>query len=197
MPGGSLFTAAGQTTGVYILESRKKNQLLIKDICMTGIMVAVIEVCKIALSFLPNTELTTFWLIMFTLFFGRRSAFAVPVFILLEGCVYGFGIWWVMYLYIWPLLVLFTWIFRRQESIWFWSTLSAVFGLLFGLFCAVPYIVTGCVGADIKAGLYTAFTWWVAGIPWDIMHGISNFILMLILYHPVRAVMQRIKKHSI
>lgn len=177
------------------MENRKKYQLPIKDICLTGIMVAVIEVCKIALNFLPNIELTTFWLIIFTLFFGKKTVFAVPVFILLEGCIYGFGIWWVMYLYTWPLLVFLTWIFRRQESVWFWSILSAVFGLLFGLFCAIPYIVTGTVGADISTGLYTAFAWWVAGIPWDIVHGVSNFVLMLVLYHPVRAVIKHLNKY--
>lgn len=167
--------------------------LTIKDICLIGIMVAVIEVCKAAMSFLPNIELTTFWLIMFTLYFGKKSAFVVPVFILIEGCIYGFGMWWIMYLYLWPLLVFITWIFREQESIWFWSILSAMFGLCFGLFGAIPYAVTGTIGGSLKAGLSTAFAWWVAGIPWDIVHGIGNFVLMLVLYHPLRGVMRKVK----
>ena len=170
-----------------------KTKITIREITLIGMMVAVIEVCKAALGFLPNIELTSFWLILFTLYFGRRIMLVVPVFILIEGCIYGFGIWWVMYLYMWPLLVLLTWIFRKQESVWFFSVLSALFGLLFGFFCAIPYVVIGAADGGIQHGLYAGFTWWVAGIPWDIVHGIGNFALMLVLYKPVRNVMQRIK----
>ena len=156
-------------------------------------MVAVIEVCKAALSFLPNIELTTFWLILFTLYFGRKILLVIPVFILIEGCIYGFGLWWVMYLYMWPLLVLLVWIFKKHGSVWFFSTLSGLFGLFFGFFCAIPYVVIGAWDGGIKNGLYAGFTWWVAGIPWDIVHGVGNFVLMLVLYHPVRRVMERMK----
>lgn len=175
----------------------KKNNISITNICLIGIMVAVIEVCKIALSFLPNIELTSFWLIMFTLFFGRKVAFVVPVFILLEGCIYGINSWWIMYLYTWPLLVLVVRIFRRQESVWFWSTLSGVFGLLFGLFCSLPYVAMGAWDGGIHGGLYAGFTWWVAGIPWDIVHGIGNFVLMTVLYHPIRSIMLRLMQKGI
>ena len=58
-------------------------------------MVAVIEVSKFALSGLPNIELTSFWLIMFTLFFGWKIVAVVPVFILLEGAIYGMHLWWI------------------------------------------------------------------------------------------------------
>lgn len=174
------------------MNNTKNLKISIKDICLIGIMVAVIEVCKAAMTFLPNIELTTFWLILFTLYFGKKVAFVVPVFILIEGCIYGFGSWWIMYLYTWPLLVLVVWICRRQESVWFWSVLSAVFGLLFGLFCAIPYFVLGTWDGGIRGGLYAGFTWWVAGIPWDIVHGISNFVLMLVLYKPVCMIMKRV-----
>lgn len=171
----------------------EKTRITIREIALIGMMVAVIEVCKAALSFLPNIELTTFWLIMFTLYFGSKILFVVPVFILIEGCIYGFGIWWVMYLYLWPLLVLLVLLFRKQESIWFCSILSALFGLFFGFFCAIPYVVVGAVNGGLRSGLYAGFTWWVAGIPWDIIHGIGNFVLMLILYRPVKHVMGRLK----
>lgn len=173
----------------------EKRKIAVLDITLTGLMVAVIEVSKMALAFLPNIELTSFWLILFTLFFGRRIALVVPVFILIEGTVYGFGIWWVMYLYAWPLLVCLTWMFRRQESVWFWSILSGAFGLSFGALCAVPYFFLGAGGgAGVAAGIRTALAWWVAGIPWDIVHCVGNFALMLVLYHPVRRVMEAVRR---
>ena len=128
---------------------REKLNISVQDLCLTGIMVAIIEVCKVALTFLPNIELTTFWLILFTIVFGRKSVFTVPVFILIEGCMYGFGNWWIMYLYTWPLLVCVTYLFRKQESVLLWSILSSIFGFLFGLFCSVPYFVMGVWEGEI------------------------------------------------
>ena len=173
----------------------KKAKLTIQNIAMIGMMVAVIEVCKAALSFLPNIELTTFWLIMFTIFFGWKIVFVVPVFILIEGSVYGFGLWWLMYLYVWPLLVLIAWIFRKKDNVWFWAILSGAFGLSFGFFCSFPYVVIGAGNGGLRNGLYAAFTWWVAGIPWDIVHCVGNFVLMLILYKPIRSVMKKMARN--
>lgn len=172
----------------------KKPVLTVKDIALAGMMVAVIEVCKMALSFLPNIETTTFWLILFTLFFGWKIVFVVPVFILIEMSMYGMQLWVIMYLYIWPLLVLMAWVFRKQESVWFWSIFSSLFGLMFGMLCSIPYVVIGTAGGTIRNGLYAGFTWWIAGIPWDIVHGVGNFFIMLTLYKPVYSVMKKIKR---
>lgn len=172
-------------------KSKLKNTTL--DITLIGMMVAIIEVCKVAMMGIPNIELTTFWIIMFTLFFGRRIIFVIPVFILIEGCMFGFGPWWIMYLYMWPSLAFLAWYFRKQESVWFWSILSALYGLFYGFFCAIPYVVIGAAEGGIRNGLYAGFTWWVAGIPYDLAHCCGNFVLMLILYHPVRTVMKKVK----
>ena len=179
------------------LKSPKKAKIAITDITLIGMMVAVIEVCKVAFMALPNIELTTFWLILFTLYFGKKILFVVPVFILIEGCVFGFGLWWVMYLYTWPLLVLLTWIFRKQESVLFFSVLAALFGFFFGFLCAIPYVVIGAADGGLRSGLYAGFTWWVAGIPWDMIHGVSNFVIMLVLYKPVGILMRKLKRAQI
>ena len=41
------------------------------------------------------------------------------------------------------------------------------------------------------------FSWWVAGIPWDITHGIGNFVLMLILYTPISIAMKKIFRKEV
>ena len=84
---------------------KKPSDLKVWDIAQIGMMIAIIEVCKFALSGLPNVELTSFWLIMFTIFFGWKIVVVVPAFILIEGAIYGMNLWWFMYLYAWPLLV--------------------------------------------------------------------------------------------
>jgi energy-coupling factor transport system substrate-specific component len=180
-----------------------------------GMMVAIIEVCKQALAFLPNIELTSFLMVQFTLLFGWRMLLVVPAVVLIEGMIYGFGVWWIMYLYLWPLLVLVTWVMRKHKGAVFWSIVSGVFGLLFGLFGALPYVVIGgyqlgftetaigpflvpiAVEGGLQKGLMTAFTWWVAGIPWDIVHGVGNFMIMLLLYQPIQRVIGQLKQKQI
>lgn len=175
----------------------KKIKNTTYDIAMIGMAIALIEVCKAVMMGLPNIELTTFWIIMFTLFFGRKILFVIPAFILIEGCMFGFGIWWVMYLYAWPLLALFTWIFRKQEHVLFWAVLSGLYGIFFGALCAVPYVVNGSFTGGIRSGIYAGFTWWVAGIPYDLLHCAGNFVLMLILYYPVKKIFSYVKKISV
>ena len=163
-----------------------KKKITVQDIALVGMMIATIEVAKNALAFLPNVELVTLLFILYTLTFGWKVLMVVPAFILLEGCIYGFGLWWVMYLYVWPLLVLLTWLFRREESVWFWCVLSGAFGLCFGALCAIPYYIGG--------GIAAGFSWWVSGIPYDILHCISNFVLCMVLFKPLRKVLKKISQ---
>ena len=69
-------------------QKRKTVQIGVRDIALIGMMTAVIEVSKLALSFLPNVELVTFWIIMFTLFFGPKVIYSIVVFILIEISIY-------------------------------------------------------------------------------------------------------------
>ncbi len=172
---------------------RTKSLLTAKDIALMGMMVAIIEACKFVMASLPNIELTSFWLILFTLFIGWKIVFVVPVFILIEGMIYGFGLWWVMYLYAWPLLVLIVLVFRKQDSVWIFSILSGMFGLCFGLLCSIPYFFIGWINGGLINGLIMAFEWWIAGIPFDIVHCIANFLLMMIMYRPMRNLMKHIE----
>lgn len=172
---------------------KESLKLTVRDVTLIGLMVAIIEVCKIALSWAPNIELTSFWVIMFTLYFRKKIFFVIPVFILVEGAMYGIHIWWIMYLYAWPLLALIAGTFRKMDSAFGWSIVSGVFGLLFGLLCSIPYIFIGAVDG-IENGFRMAFAWWISGIPWDMVHGVGNFFIMLVLYRPISSVMKKADK---
>lgn len=166
------------------MKAQNKTPLTGKDIALTGMMTATLEAGKLALSFLPNVEIVSLLIILYTLFFGRKTVYAVLVFILLEGCLYGFGIWWVMYLYTWPLLSFFAWRLRKYAAPLPYAILSGVFGLFYGALCSLPYLLIG--------GWSMAFSWWVAGIPYDIIHCVSNFILCLILFKPLYRVFSKV-----
>ena len=168
---------------------KQSNGLTVRDITIMALMVAIIEVSKVALAQVPNVELTSFWIIMFTLYFGPRIFYVIPVFILIEGLMYGFGLWWIMYLYAWPMLAIVVLLLRKMNTAWDWSFVSGLFGLLFGFLCAIPYIFT--------SGFAGAVAWWIAGIPWDLVHGIANFIIMLVLYKPMKLVMAKMQNMSV
>ena len=127
---------------------KQSKGLTARDITIMALMVAIIEVSKVALAQVPNVELTSFWIIMFTLYFGPRIFYVIPVFILIEGLMYGFGLWWIMYLYAWPMLALVVLLLGKMNTAWDWSFVSGLFGLSFGFLCAIPYVFTsGFAGA--------------------------------------------------
>lgn len=74
-------------------------------------------------------------------------------------------------------------IFKKTKISMVLGSFSGIYGLMFGGLCSLVYLGFG--------GIKTAFAWWIAGIPYDILHGISNFVLMLILYRPIRKVLDR------
>ena len=165
---------------------KKENKLTIREIALMGVMLATIEGAKLVMAYLPNIELVTLLIILYSLFFGKKIYYVMAGFILIEGCIYGFGIWWFMYVYIWPILAILTNLFKKQQSVLFWSIFSGAYGLFYGALCAIVYIfISGPKGA---------LAWWIAGIPFDIIHCVSNFALCMFLFIPLRKAMQVLKK---
>lgn len=154
-----------------------------RDLAELGMMVAALEAGKLALSSLPNVEIVTFLIIMFAIVYGLKSMIAVVVFIGVECLIWPVNLWTIMYLYTWPLLAVLAYLCRKQNTVWFWSIFSALYGFCFGALCAVVYIFT--------SGIHTAVVWWLAGITFDLLHGFSNFAIMLILYRPIRKVFSK------
>jgi energy-coupling factor transport system substrate-specific component len=163
---------------------KKLPKLTIQDIAMLGLMTATLSLGKSALTFLPNVEIVSFLIILYTIFFGAKVLWAVFAFVLLEIFAYGLGLWTIMYLYIWPLLCLVTLFFRKIKNPLFWSVLSGIYGFIFGALCTIPYFFIG--------GPYMAYTWWLSGLPWDVTHGIANFVICLVLFIPLRTMLKKI-----
>lgn len=156
----------------------------VRNVALMGMMTATLEAGKLALAGIPNVEIVSLLVILYTLHFGRKTIYSVCAFVLLECMIWGFGLWTVMYLYAWPLLSLGVCFLRKIDSRWFFCMVSAAFGLMFGGLCALAYLFLG--------GPQTAFAWWIAGIPFDLVHGASNFVLMAVLYEPLGRTLRRL-----
>jgi len=157
-----------------------------KEIVFMGIMTAVVFTGQIAMGFLPNIEIVTLLFILYTLFLGKKVFLIIYAFVLLEGIYYGFGLWWFNYLYVWTILAILVLIFRSQESVWFWSIFSGFFGLSYGALCSIIYLFIG--------GVNTAFAYWVSGLGFDVLHCIGNVAVCLVLYKPLRYVLDKCMK---
>ena len=95
---------------------------------LSGVLGAALLVAQVALAPLPNIELVSLLVMLFTLALGRYVAYSLAVFVLLEGLIYGFGLWWFSYLYIWAILAVATYLFRRMESRLGWALLCGFYG---------------------------------------------------------------------
>jgi energy-coupling factor transport system substrate-specific component len=161
----------------------------IKDIVIIGMMSAVMVAVQAALSFLPNIELVSLLIILFTLIFGWRTLYIIFIFIFTEGLLYGFGLWWFSWLYIWPLLFILTKLFSKLRLPFYWAILSCIFGLIFGALYSVSVAVIN--------GPYAGFASWIQGIVFDIIHGTSNFVITLTLFHPLYFILNKINKQML
>ena len=134
-------------------------------------------------SALPNIEIISLLIILYTIFFGRKVFWMIYVFVFLEGFLYGFGMWFFNYLYVWTVLALVCLPFRKNTSVTFWSIISGFFGLGFGTLCTLPYLITG--------GPAAAFSYWVSGLGFDITHCIGNVVLCLVLFKPLHHLLEK------
>ena len=154
----------------------------VKDIVIIGLMGAILLALQVALSFIPNIELVSLLIILCTLIFQKKTVFIITIFVTLEGLLYGFGLWWINYLYIWFILYMIVTVLKKSKSPLFWALISGFFGLSYGGLCAIPYLFIG--------GVPTAIAYWISGIPFDLIHGIGNFIVALVLFAPLYHLLQ-------
>lgn len=168
------------------LSMRKRNKpfLTLKEIALLGMMTALLETVKFALQSIPNVELVTLLVMIFTLMIGPKVVIAIFAFVGLECFVWGLGVWTVMYLYVWPILMLCTFFLRSIRSKWPFVMLSAMFGFFFGALCSLPYFFIG--------GATMAFSWWIAGIPYDLIHGGANAVVCVLLFDPLRRLAEKL-----
>ncbi len=162
------------------------SKLSLRELVTLSLLGALLFVVQVILGFLPNIELVSLLVIVYTRVYGWKALYPVYLFVALEGFFYGITTWFIHYLYIWALLVLVVRIFRCVEMSAVWVLINTAFGFLFGALCAVAYLFMG--------GLSTAIAYWISGIPFDLLHAGGNFITALVLYKPLYHLLLRLQK---
>ena len=149
-----------------------------------GVLGALTFALQVAMAPLPNIEPVSLLVMIFAVVFGWKSLYPVYVFVVMEILFYGISTWNIYYLYVWTVLALAAILMRKTESPLAWALLSGVFGLFFGALCGIVDIFIG--------GFAYAAAKWVSGIPFDLLHCGGNFGIALIMFRPLRNLLEKL-----
>lgn len=158
----------------------------LKEVALFGVLGALTFGLKVAMSLLPNIEPVSLLVMLYAVVFGRKCIYPIYLYVAMEILFYGIQLWNINYLYVWAILALAAWLMRKAESPLSWALLAGAFGLLFGALCAPVYLFSG--------GFGFAVSWWVSGIPFDVLHCAGNFAMALILFVPLRKLLETLYK---
>ena len=161
----------------------------LREMILLALFSAMMFATQVALAALPNIHLVGVFVILAAMLFGWKSLISVYIFVVLEGLVYGFSMWFVNYLYVWAILAIIVILFRNHRSPVFWAVIAGIYGLLFGALCAIPYFFIG--------GWTMAFSYWIGGIPFDLIHCGSNAVLTFVLLMPLYRLCIKLIGHDI
>ena len=160
------------------------------ELVLFALLGALLVVVQVALSFLPNIELVSLLVYIYAKVFRWKALVPVYVFVAIEGLIYGFSIWWITYLYVWAVLVAVSVLTGAERSTIIASAVTSLYGLGFGLLCSIPTFLIGGPGAG--------WSFFLAGIPFDLAHFAGNLAAALVLYYPLYTVLKYLsmKLHS-
>lgn len=162
-------------------------RLTIKEIAVFGMLGGVMYVSKMIMELLPNIHLLGVFIVAFTVVYRQKALYIIYTYVFLNGIFSGFAAWWIPYLYVWTVLwaavMLLPKNMPKKVQPVVYMAACAAHGFLFGtLYAPAQAILFGLSFQGMVA-------WIIAGLPWDFMHGISNFfcgILIMPLVYALR-----------
>ena len=152
---------------------------------------ALMFTSKIAMEGLPNVHLLGVLTVAYTVVFRLRALFPIYIYVMLNGLFAGFSLWWVPYLYIWTLLwgatMLLPKHLTRRAAAVAYPTLTALHGIAFGALYAPAQAIL------FHLSFRETLAWIAAGLPFDLLHSVSNFALGLLVF-PITRVLFMLKR---
>ena len=161
-------------------------KLNIKEAVLFALLGALMLVSKLALEFLPNVHMLAALTIAYTVVFRKKALYPIYVYVLLNGIVAGFSLWWIPYLYLWTVLWGVTMLLPKnmkpKVAVPVYMVTAALHGFLFGTMYAPAQAIM--FGLSFKATI----SWIIAGLPWDAIHGVSNFFMAILVLPIVKTI---------
>lgn len=168
-------------------------KLTIKEIAVFGMLGAVMYASKLLMELLPNVHLLGVFVVAFTVVYRKKALYPIYTYVILNGVFCGFAAWWVPYLYLWTILwgavMLLPKKMPKKLQPIVYMTVCAAHGLLFGTLYAPAQAIL--YGLSFKATI----AWIIAGLPWDCMHGVSNFFCGMLIV-PIISALRLAERNS-
>lgn len=165
----------------------------VKEVAVFGMLGALMYASKMMMELLPNIHLIGVLIVAMTVVYRKKALYPLYIFVFVTGLFSGFATWWLPYLYIWTVLwamaMLIPKNLPKKIAPIVYMSVCALHGLLYGiLYAPVQALI---FGLDFKATL----TWIAAGLPWDGIHAVSNFICGLLIV-PIITVLRKAEKFT-
>ncbi len=174
-------------------ENKKKNVLSIYEMAVFATLGALMFCSKLLMEVLPNIHLLGTLTMVFTIVFRKKALIPIYIYVFLNGLYAGFNTWWIPYLYIWTLLWGITMLLPKKMpkkvACIVYPIVCALHGFSFGTLYAPAH--TLLFGLNFKQML----VWIMAGAPWDILHGIGNFCVGLLIV-PLSELLKKLNEKS-
>lgn len=154
---------------------------------------AMMYASKLIMELLPNVHLLGVFTIAITVVYRKKALYPIYLYVFLNGLFAGFATWWIPYLYLWTVLWGATMLLpknmpKKIQPI-VYMCLCAAHGFLYGTLYAPAQAIL--FGLDFKGMI----AWIIAGLPWDMVHGISNFFCGILIV-PIITVLRQAEKYT-
>lgn len=168
-------------------------RLTVRETAIFGMLGAVMYASKILLEVFPNVHLLGVFTIAFTLQYRRKALYPIYIYVLLLGLFSGFPAWWIPHLYLWTVLWGAAMLFPQNLSARWkplaYMSLCAAHGFLYGtLYAPAQALLFGLT-------LQGTIAWILAGLPFDILHGISNFFAGILIL-PIASALRTAERNT-
>lgn len=168
-------------------------KLTTREIAIFGMLGAVMYASKVIMEVFPNVHLLGMFTMAFTIAYRKKALYPIYIYVFINGLFAGFAAWWVPYLYIWTVLWGVTMLLPQNMphklQIVVYMVVCAAHGFLFGTLYAPAQALI--FGLDLK----TTIAWILAGLPWDCIHGVSNFCAGALVL-PIVSVLRTAEKNA-
>lgn len=167
-------------------------KLTVRETAVFGMLGAVMYASKMIMEVAPNIHLLGVFTIAFTIVYRKKALYPIYVYVLLNGALSGFGTWWIPYLYIWTILwgvvMLLPQKLPKKVKPLIYMVVCALHGFLYGVLYAPAQALM--FGLSLKGTI----AWIISGLPFDIIHGISNFFCGMLIM-PIVSILIRIESN--
>ena len=188
----SLFAQSNKNKA-NVSDRMRKGKLTIFEMTLFAMFSAMMFISKIVMEFLPNIHLIGMFVVLLTVVYRKKALIPIYIFVLLSGIYGGFAMWWIPYLYVWivpwAVVMLLPKNMKKTTQMVVYPIVCALHGLLFGVLYAPAQMIM--FSFDFKQ----IVAWVMAGLPFDIVHGISNLFAGLLIY-PLSVLLKKLNNRA-